>query len=385
MNPIKILIVEDEQLVADDLRETLEDLGYIVPALVASGEQAILTAETLRPDLVLMDIRLEGEMDGIEASSEIQSRFNLPVVYLTANADRATLERAKTSQPFGYIVKPFDERILVTTIEIALARHQTEVKVQEALIVAQNNQQIAESKSQKESQQFYMAAHEFRNPLTTIRLSSEMLKAYGGQMSEQRKQNHLDRIVSATDTLTNLLENVLTLGKSESSNFVFNPRAIDVVAFCEEIVHSWQLTLNEQYEVTFAANTKNCIAYLDEQLLWHLLNNLLSNAVKYSPKGSTVSLLLNCEDNSVYLQVKDQGIGIPPEFQAKLFEPFQRASNAATIPGTGLGLAIVKRCVDLHKGEIYVDTILSKGTSFVVQLPLKADTLSVELTSCNYL
>lgn len=99
MNPIQILIVEDEQLVADDLRETLEYLGYGVPALVASGEEAILMAGILRPDLVLMDIRLEGKIDGIEASFAIQSRFGLPVVYLTANADRATLERAKASHP----------------------------------------------------------------------------------------------------------------------------------------------------------------------------------------------------------------------------------------------------------------------------------------------
>ncbi|MBD2441576.1 ATP-binding protein [Nostoc sp. FACHB-110] len=370
MNSVKILIVEDEQLVADDLRETLEHLGYIVPALVASGEEAITKAETLRPDLVLMDIRLEGKIDGIEASFAIQSRFNLPVVYLTANADRATLERAKASKPFGYIVKPFDERILATTIEIALARHQTELKVKEALMAAQNNQQLTESKSHAKSQQFYMAAHEFRNPLTTIRLSSEMLKTYGEQMSEQRKQNHLNRIVSATDSLTNLLENILTLGKAESGSFVFNPKLMNIVSFCEEIINSWRLSLKEQYEVKFLTNTTNFTANLDEQLIWHLLNNLLSNAVKYSPKGSKISLLLTCEESSVCFQVKDQGIGIPPEFQAKLFEPFQRANNAATIPGTGLGLAIVKRCVDLHKGTIYLDNTISQGTNFVVKLPL---------------
>lgn len=377
MNPIQILIIEDEQLVADDLRETLEYLGYSVPALVASGEEAISIAETLQPDLVLMDIRLEGEMDGIEASLKIQSRFNLPVVYLTANADQATLERAKISHPFGYILKPFDEKILATTIEIALSRHQAEVEVKKALITAKTNQQIAESESEMKSQQFYMATHEFRNRLTTIRLSTEMLKAYGAQMSEQRKQNYINGIDSATNSLTNLLDNILTLGRSESNNFAFKPTPIDVVTFCAEIVESLRLTFEEQYEVSFLADVKSCIACLDEQLLWHLLNNLLANAVKYSPKGSIVSLLLTCEENSVYFHVTDQGIGIPPEYQAKLFQPFQRATNVATIPGSGLGLAIVKRCVDLHKGTIHVDSTLGKGTSFVVRLPLKVDSLSV--------
>lgn len=371
---MQILIVEDEQLVADDLRETLENLGYNVPAIVSSGEEAIVLAETLHPDLVLMDIRLEGEIDGIEASFEIQSRLNLPVVYLTANADRATLERAKSSHPFGYILKPFDERILAVTIEIALARHQTEIQVKEALITATNNQQIAESKSQMTSENLYIAAHEFRNPLATIRLSAEMLKVYGEKISEEKKQNYIHRIESATDSLTHLLDNILTLGSAESENFVLNPTPLEVVSFCEGIVESLGSMLKNQYEVSFSTNTRSCVAYLDEQLLGHILNNFLSNAVKYSPKGSTVSLILNCDENTVCFQIKDQGVGIPLEFQEKLFEPFQRAANVGKIPGTGLGLAIVKRCVELHQGTITVDSSPGRGTNFIVTLPLKSIT-----------
>ncbi|MGH1397573.1 MAG: hybrid sensor histidine kinase/response regulator [Trichormus sp.] len=376
MNPIRILIVEDEQLVADDLRETLEYLGYIVCDLVASGEQAILKAEILQPDLVLMDIRLEGEMDGIEASFEIQSRFHLPVVYLTANADRATLDRAKASHPFGYILKPFDERILGTTIEIALSRHQAEIEVKKALVAARTEQQIAEAENQQTSQNLYIAVHEFRNPITTIKLSAEMLKAYGDQMSEQRKQNHINRIESATDSLTNLLENILTLGKSESANLVFDPQPLDVVNFCEEIVESLQLSVKQQYQIIFSVDGNHRIAELDEQLLWHLVNNLLANAIKYSPVGSKILFKLIWEENILCFQITDQGIGIPPESQAKLFEPFQRASNVGNIPGTGLGLAIVKRCTQLHGGTIYFDSALGKGTTFTVRLPCKVNNLS---------
>jgi signal transduction histidine kinase len=372
MNPIKILIVEDEQLVADDLRETLEELGYNVSALVASGEEAISLAETLRPDLVLMDIRLEGKMDGIEASFEIQSRLNLPVVYLTANADRVTLERAKASHPFGYVLKPFDERILATTIEIAISRHQTEVDIKEALAAATNNQKIAESKTKLVSQNFYMATHEFRNPLTTIRLSAEMLNVYSEDLSEEKKQRYIKRIEYATDSLTHLLENILTLGRAESENFVFNATSLEVVSFCEELVESLESVLKDHYEIILETNTKNCIAFLDEQLLWHLLNNLLSNAVKYSPKGSLILLKLTCDENNIFFQVKDQGVGIPLEFQKNLFEPFQRATNVSSIPGTGLGLAIVKQCVELHRGKISVDSSLGQGTNFIVTLPLKS-------------
>jgi signal transduction histidine kinase len=204
-----------------------------------------------------------------------------------------------------------------------------------------------------------------------------MLKAYGDQMSEQRKQNHINRIESATDSLNNLLENILTLGRSESENLVFNPKPIDIVTFCEEIVESLQVSVKEQYQINFSVDGNSRIACLDEQLIWHLLNNLLANAIKYSPVGSKVFLKLIWAENSLCFQVTDEGIGIPPESQSHLFEPFQRATNVGSIPGTGLGLAIVKRATELHGGTIYFDSALGKGTTFTVRLPWKLDTLPV--------
>jgi signal transduction histidine kinase len=372
MNSIKIMIVEDEQLVADDLRETLESLGYEVPALVASGEEAIIQAELIKPDLILMDIRLEGKMDGIGASMHIQSRFHIPVVYLTANADRATLERAKISQPFGYILKPFNEKILSTTIEIALSRHQAEVEVQKALFTVQAGKFAAESQTEKKSQYLYMAAHEFRNPLTAIKFGTEMLKEYSDKISEDKKQKHIQLIETATDSLINLLEEILTLGKTESGKFEFYPSLIDVVSFCEDIIEALQVTIGQQYDLQFIFEGYSRIAYLDEHLLWHLLNNLLSNAIKYSPINSVISLLLIREPDNICFQIKDQGIGIPQESQSQLFQPFHRASNVGNIPGTGLGLAIIKQCVELHSGTIDFVSQLGQGTTFCVKLPLKS-------------
>src|SRR6188768_3478942 len=122
----RILIVEDQRLIAADLESTLKKLGYVVVASVASGEDAINKADQVRPELVLMDVRLRGEMDGIQAAEIIRDRFNLPVVYLTAYADEETILRAKKTTPFGYLVKPFNERELRATIEIAFYTHQME-------------------------------------------------------------------------------------------------------------------------------------------------------------------------------------------------------------------------------------------------------------------
>jgi PAS domain S-box-containing protein len=127
-----ILIVEDEGIVARNLDQRLTGLGYAVVGVTAFGEQAVSMARTNRPDLVLMDIRLRGEMDGIAAAEQIHQELQLPVVYLTAYADEDTLRRARVTEPFGYILKPFQERELRTAIEIALYKHRAERRLLES-------------------------------------------------------------------------------------------------------------------------------------------------------------------------------------------------------------------------------------------------------------
>ncbi len=125
-----ILVVEDEQIIAQDIRQTLTDLGYAVPRTVATGVQAFQYAETLRPQLILMDIKLKGETDGIAAASEIRRCLGIPIVYLTSHSDDATLARAAETHPYGYLVKPFNDRDLRTAIEVALQKHEFEEQLQ---------------------------------------------------------------------------------------------------------------------------------------------------------------------------------------------------------------------------------------------------------------
>ena len=130
----KILVVEDERITAEDIKDGLIGLGYKVPAVVHSGEDAVKKCGELQPDLVLMDIMLEGEMDGIEASEEIKKHYDIPVIYLTAYSDENTLERAKKTEPSGYVLKepsgfihkPFEESELHSVIEITLYRYKME-------------------------------------------------------------------------------------------------------------------------------------------------------------------------------------------------------------------------------------------------------------------
>ena len=127
-----ILVVEDESIVALDIQSRLQNLGYQVPTTVGNGELAIEQVEATQPDLVLMDIMLQGELDGVQTAERIKERFDVPVIFLTAYSDESTLQRAKNTSPFGYLLKPFNDRELHTSIEITLTKHQGEKDLQNA-------------------------------------------------------------------------------------------------------------------------------------------------------------------------------------------------------------------------------------------------------------
>lgn len=129
MSKINILVVEDESIVAKDIQQSLKKLGYNVVATCNNGEDAVIAVEEKSPDIVLMDIMLKGEISGIEAAAQIREQFNVPIIYLTAYADESTLSKAKVTEPHGYIIKPFKEVDLHTSIEMAIYKHQKEMDV----------------------------------------------------------------------------------------------------------------------------------------------------------------------------------------------------------------------------------------------------------------
>ena len=131
LNKAKIIVAEDENIIAKDISKTLTRLGYEVLATVRTGEAVISKTRELNPDLVLMDIVLYGTMTGIEAAEKIMNSFHIPVIYLTALADNETLQRAKITEPFGYVLKPFDERTLHSSIEMALYKHKINFQLKE--------------------------------------------------------------------------------------------------------------------------------------------------------------------------------------------------------------------------------------------------------------
>ena len=230
-----------------------------------------------------------------------------------------------------------------------------------------------------------MVSHEYRTPLTTILSSAELLEQYSHQWHDEKKQRHFQRIQTSVHRLTQLVNDVLLINKAEAGKLEFNPVPLNLVALCRELVEDLQLTAKTQHSISFDCQGSCSSAYLDDRLVRQLLTNLLSNAIKYSPEGGNIQFDLVFEHDSAVIEtsagalvrtsavtfrIRDQGIGIPPEDQAQLFDAFYRSSNVGTISGTGLGLAIVKKCVDLHGGQIAVESEVGLGTTFTVILPL---------------
>ncbi|MBD2095235.1 PAS domain S-box protein [Trichocoleus sp. FACHB-591] len=226
--------------------------------------------------------------------------------------------------------------------------------------------------SQLKSSFVSMVSHEFRNPLSAIVLSSELLERYTQKASEEQKTKYFKRIHAATKRMTELLDEVLIIGRAEAGQLKCQPMPLLLEEFCQELVDELRLSIGQQYQLVFNSTGQGHAteACMDENLLRHILGNLISNAAKYSPANSTIHLNLIYENDLVVFQIQDQGIGIPEEDQQRLFDSFYRATNVGTIPGTGLGLAIVKKCVDAHHGQVEVTSQLNAGTKFTVTLPL---------------
>ncbi|HEY9692829.1 MAG TPA: ATP-binding protein [Oculatellaceae cyanobacterium] len=393
----KLLVVEDEEIVAFDIESTLMALGYDVIAVVPSGEEAIQEAATNKPDLVLMDIRLKGSMDGIQAGSIIK-QFNIPVVYLTAHADTATLQRAKITTPFGYLVKPFEEIALQTTIEIALSRHQAEEilrkseaqlkqqaqELEQALTELQQTQSqliqtekiiqlsLAKEKELNELKASFisMISHDLRTPMTTIFGATELLEIIYSKYTGTKANKYIEQVKKAIHRMVELLDDVLLMSKASDRKLVCRPVSLDLTNFCLDLTKEEKLGAGRDNAISFTNHGQCTNVFADPSLLLPILRNLLANAIKYSPQGDTIQFEIDCQNNEAIFQIQDHGIGIPPKDLNKLFTSFHRATNVGNIPGTGLGLSIVKNCVNLHGGQIEVESEVGVGTKFRVRIPL---------------
>lgn len=221
-----------------------------------------------------------------------------------------------------------------------------------------------------------MLSHEFRTPLASIQTSLDLLDQYSERLPEENKAERYARMRAQIKEVTELLDEVLILMKTDTVGMDFHPEPVDVIALCKSVME--QMHDDDQAHV-FACHTAlpDLIVHVDPKLLRYALRNLMTNAVKYSPPSSTVSVDLSCQNEQFVIRVSDQGIGIPKSEQRRVFETFFRATNAHDLPGTGLGLAITKQAMELHSGTLELESAEGVGTTFTIKLPLETQPLSV--------
>ncbi len=281
--------------------------------------------------------------------------------------DGRVIDIQAVAAPFTYQEKPAAQ-VVVRDIS---DRKKAEVELRDAL---EKEQELSELKSRI----ITTISHEYRTPLTSIFSSAQLLEFYSHKFSQEKKLIHLQRIQTSSQHLTNLVNDVLFFSQADADKLKCNPAPLDLEQFCRDVIEELSPIPHKQKTVSQvprgriafskAGNCNN--ACFDEKLLRQILANLLSNAIKYSPDGETVQFNLECVEGVARFRIQDEGIGIPQQDLPQLFESFHRATNVGTIPGTGLGLAIVKKCVDLHGGQIAVESTVGVGTTFTITLPL---------------
>ncbi|BCL38693.1 hybrid sensor histidine kinase/response regulator [Nostoc sp. MS1] len=378
---VRILLIEDSLAEARLLQEYLHqaESKQFVLVHVKRLQEALNELRQNSYDVILLDLTLPDSQGLSSLPLLIACAPSIPIVVLTNTNDEDLAIAAVRQGAQDYLVKrQVNVNVLVRAVCYAIERKQAleslrtlnttlEHRVEERTAELVKAQEINQFKSEFVS----MLSHDIRNPLNTILLAAGLLQNNEDKLTQEKKRSHLQMIRVAIKNMAQILDEVSLIGKAESGKLQCEIIAIDLEGFCRQLLQEAQLNINEkQLNIIFTCNKTSNEALLDETLLRHILGNVLGNAIKYSLPGGTINFELTVQNHAVMFKIQDWGIGISPEDQKQLFQPFHRGENVGGVAGTGLGLAIVKKCVDAHGGEIIVNSEVGVGTTFTVILPL---------------
>lgn len=214
-----------------------------------------------------------------------------------------------------------------------------------------------------------MASHEFRTPLSSIQLSSDLIEKYAENADIENINRHLGKIKNSVTNLTGILNDFLSLDRLETGKMETEAVSFDIVGFSEDITEEMQIIAKEDQKIIYGHTGISSIVLMDQALLKNCIINLISNAIKYSGEHTFIEFDTVVTDKNIIVSITDNGIGIPKEDQKHLFEPFFRAHNTGNIPGTGLGLNIVSRYTALMNGTVSFISDVNQSTSFTLSFP----------------
>jgi signal transduction histidine kinase len=370
----KIMVVEDESIVAKDLELTLTRLGYIVPATASSAADALSKASKHRPDLVLMDIHLQGEIDGIAVARRLRSEMNIPVIYLTAYADDDTVARARETEPFGYLLKPFNERELRSMLEVAIYKHDAESRLRHSDRMASIGTMAAG------------VAHEINNPLAYLianldfaaKAVADVTASLAAAPRERDDEDPLvDRLRGASTAIDDARSGADRVRKivADLSRFArakeTHREPIDLWDALESAIRLTSHHL-QHHAVIVRDPGRTPRVLATTQGLEQVFINLLVNASQAMPEGRPQANRIHVktrtdDDGRAVVEIADTGAGISAEVKERIFDPFFTTRPAGL--GTGLGLSICHRIIADFGGSIAVESTVGQGTRLRITLP----------------
>lgn len=338
--------------------------GLLSLALVLTGFAIILRRQIARP---LADLaRATTQMSAGDAAARATVHREDELGVLAGSFNEMSARVASRDAELRQLNQDLEATVERRTAELREVNRDLEQAREDAERALAAERELNELKSNFVS----MVSHEFRTPLGVILSAADVLDRYFDRLDPADRAEHLEMIQRSTRNLAHLMEEVLLLGKVEEGRMKFAPQPVDIAALAERLVDEVCSATSAACPIRLQTRDDLAGAVSDEALLRHIFINLLSNAVKYSEPGSEVEFLIERRNGDAHFTVRDRGIGISAEDQARLFHSFTRGANVGLRPGTGLGLVIVQRCVQLHGGKLELVSAPGEGTTVAVTLPL---------------
>ncbi len=352
-NAKRILVVEDEGIIAMELAHTLRDFGYAVVGTAADDAEALALAEREQPDLVMMDIVLRGPVDGIETARRLREARDLPVVFLTAYGDASTLERAKQAAPYGYLLKPYRREELRAAVETALNRHALQSRLLQA---AQNElDQISHSVS-----------HHLHAPLRAINSFASLLASEQAGKLDTEARRLLERVSQSALQMGALVDGLVSLmALSQRELHLAN---VEPAALVREVLRDRSAEIEARAIRVEVGPMPACDA--DRSLLRTVFEQLIANAFKFTAKTGQprIEIGANEEWGATAYYVKDNGAGFDMRYYGKLFGLYETLHSPGEFEGAGVGLALARRIVERHGGRVWAEGEPGRGARFFFTL-----------------
>jgi len=358
-----ILILEGEPPVSEHLRQYLLSHGFDVTGIAKTAEEALTAIEARLPSLIITDVILSGDMDGIEFAKLVDERFGIPVIYLTASRDDNLVERARQSPAYAYVIKPFNERELDLTIEMAISRYQDKRRMDTA-------QKKAEQASKTKSEFISRLNHELCSPLNAIIGFSHLLQTEDQASLTAGQQESVNEITKAGNHMLGLIKQVLELGRLETGRQSARMAIVDlnaVVNECSDLLQAEADACGIKI-INNISDGDPLSVTADKSGLKDVLVSLIGNAVKFNRENGRVTIDAGVKpDGIVHLSVTDTGVGISEADSSKIFAPFVQLGDSP-IKGNGLGLPISRQLVQLMGGDIGYQHNPQGGSIFWIEL-----------------